>query len=113
MLLSPGNREVILNLKINGEEIKQVETFRYLDVDLDPKLSFKNQVERITSKYRQAIGALNRSIRKFAPKKVFEHLHKTTVEPILTYAIEAWYPSQGTLQTSAERVKKGVPTRED
>uniref|UniRef100_A0A914BUB2 Uncharacterized protein n=1 Tax=Acrobeloides nanus TaxID=290746 RepID=A0A914BUB2_9BILA len=31
---------------------------------------------------------------------------KTTVEPMLTYAIEAWYPFQVVLQNAIERVQK-------
>ena len=47
-----------------------------------------------------------RTIRKWAPISVFETLYKSTIEPIITYAIEAWYPSQVILQNSIERVNK-------
>jgi hypothetical protein len=33
-------------------------------------------------------------------------LYQSTIEPILTYAIEAWYPSQVVLKNSIARVKK-------
>jgi hypothetical protein len=39
-------------------------------------------------------------------KSAFESLYKATVEPILTYTLEVWYPYQVHLQTSVERVKK-------
>uniref|UniRef100_A0A914C3N3 Reverse transcriptase domain-containing protein n=1 Tax=Acrobeloides nanus TaxID=290746 RepID=A0A914C3N3_9BILA len=106
MALSPGKRNHQLNLHIDGEEIERVDTFKYLGVDLDHKMCFKNHVARITTKCRQVIGALNRTVRKFAPRKVFEKLYQTTVEPIMNYAIETWYPSQVHLQTSVERVKR-------
>uniref|UniRef100_A0A914E1Y7 Uncharacterized protein n=1 Tax=Acrobeloides nanus TaxID=290746 RepID=A0A914E1Y7_9BILA len=38
--------------------------------------------------------------------KTFEKIYKTTVEPMLTYAIEAYYPSQVVLQNTIERVQK-------
>uniref|UniRef100_A0A914C2S6 Uncharacterized protein n=1 Tax=Acrobeloides nanus TaxID=290746 RepID=A0A914C2S6_9BILA len=38
--------------------------------------------------------------------KTFEKIYKTTVEPMLTYAIEAWYPSRIVFQNTIERVQK-------
>jgi hypothetical protein len=38
--------------------------------------------------------------------KTFEKIYKTTVEPMLTYAIETWYPSQVVLQNTIERAQK-------
>ena len=38
--------------------------------------------------------------------KTFEKIYKTTVEPMLTYAIEAWYSSRVVLQNTIERVQK-------
>jgi hypothetical protein len=92
-------------ISLNYKEIEQVEQFRYLGVDLNPKMSYKHHVGRIVTKYKQAIGALCRTIRKWVLISVIETLYKSTIEPIITYAREAWYP-QGVLQNSIERVKK-------
>uniref|UniRef100_A0A914C3G3 Uncharacterized protein n=1 Tax=Acrobeloides nanus TaxID=290746 RepID=A0A914C3G3_9BILA len=35
-----------------------------------------------------------------------EKLYKTTIEPMISYSLESWYPSQITLQNKIERVKK-------
>lgn len=58
------------------------------------------------TKVKQTIGALCRTIRKWSPISTFTKLYSATIEPILTYALEAWYPSQAYLQNSVERVKK-------
>uniref|UniRef100_A0A914C4D1 Transposase n=1 Tax=Acrobeloides nanus TaxID=290746 RepID=A0A914C4D1_9BILA len=44
--------------------------------------------------------------KKWAHMKTFEKIYKTTVEPMLMYAIETWYPSQVVLQNTIERVQK-------
>jgi len=106
MLMSPSNAKVELEVTIGGERIEQVDNFRYLGVDLDPKMSYRNHVKRMVTKTKQMLGALCRTIRKCAPLHVFGKLYKSTIEPLLTYAIEAWYPSQVVLQNSLERVKK-------
>jgi hypothetical protein len=60
----------------------------------------------MTTKCKQAIGALCRAIRKWAPRSTFGKLYQATIEPIMCYSIESWYPSQVVLQNSIERVKK-------
>jgi hypothetical protein len=67
-------------------------------------LCFKEHVTRMAKKFKQAIGALCRTIR--APRTVFGELYKTTIEPMVTYSLESWYPYQVTLQNKIERIKK-------
>lgn len=95
-----------IELTINGTVIEQVSNFKYLGVELDPKLSYSNQVRRVSTKCKQAMGALSRATRKWIPRPVFEQLYKMTIEPMATYAIEAWYPSQVGLQSTIERLNK-------
>jgi hypothetical protein len=38
--------------------------------------------------------------------KTIEKIYKTTVEHMLMYAIEAWYPFQVVLQNTIEKVQK-------
>jgi ribonucleases P/MRP protein subunit RPP40 len=83
MMINPSNKSYKLLISLNDEQ------FRYLGVDLDPKMSYKHHVGRIVTKCKQAIGALCRIIRKWAPISIFETLYKSTIEPIITYAIEA------------------------
>jgi hypothetical protein len=106
ILLTPSNNHHDMDVSIGGEKIEQVDKIRYLGIDLDPKLSYKNHAAKITTKCRQAIEALCKTIRKWAPRIALEKIYKSTIEPMMMYAIEAWYPSQKTLQNSVERVQK-------
>uniref|UniRef100_A0A914BXJ0 Reverse transcriptase n=1 Tax=Acrobeloides nanus TaxID=290746 RepID=A0A914BXJ0_9BILA len=106
MSLAKAHQKTPLRITLDQEEIENVENIRYLGVDLDPKLSFKNHVQRIATKTKQAIGALSRTVHKWAPIGTFEKLYKTTVEPIMLYCVEAWYPNQHSLQDRLERVQR-------
>ena len=106
MVFTPSGTPVDMDIRIGDEKIEIVQDFRYLGVQLDSKLSYKNHVEYITTKCRQAIGALCRTVRKWASLSTFKTLYTTTIEPMLTYAIESWYPSEHGLQDKLERVKK-------
>uniref|UniRef100_A0A914DCM0 Reverse transcriptase domain-containing protein n=1 Tax=Acrobeloides nanus TaxID=290746 RepID=A0A914DCM0_9BILA len=104
MLMSPSPKSYDMPLEINDADIERMEKFLYLGIDLDPKLRYKNHIPRIAAK--QAIGALCRTILKWTPKYIFGVLYKSLIEPLMTYAIEAWYPTQIVLQNSIERVNK-------
>uniref|UniRef100_A0A914EFE4 Uncharacterized protein n=1 Tax=Acrobeloides nanus TaxID=290746 RepID=A0A914EFE4_9BILA len=95
-------------LEIDGAEIERVENFRYLEIDPKSKLSYKNHVSRIATKYNQAISALCRTIRKWTSKYIFGNLYKSTIEPIMIYDIEAWYLTH---QNSIKRVEEGSLNR--
>uniref|UniRef100_A0A914C9A6 Reverse transcriptase domain-containing protein n=1 Tax=Acrobeloides nanus TaxID=290746 RepID=A0A914C9A6_9BILA len=62
MLFTAFNHHYDLDLEIGNEKIEHVKQFRYLGIDLDPKLCYKNHVAKV--KCRQSIGALCRTIKK-------------------------------------------------
>ena len=55
-----------LHLKLNGTEIKQVNSQKLLGVTIDNKLSFDDHIERLCKKLTQKIAVL-RKIRRFLP----------------------------------------------
>ena len=71
-LITPWNRTYEMELTINGERIDRVEQARYLGIELDTKLWYKNHAAKITTKSKQAIRALCRTLRKWAPKSTFK-----------------------------------------
>lgn len=94
------------HLNLDGDNIEEVQEVKYLGVHLDPKLSYANHVRRTSTKCKQATGALCRAIRKWTSRTTLEKIYRATIEPMALYAIEAWYPSQVGLQTTAERMRK-------
>uniref|UniRef100_A0A914DSX4 Reverse transcriptase domain-containing protein n=1 Tax=Acrobeloides nanus TaxID=290746 RepID=A0A914DSX4_9BILA len=85
-----------LTLKINAEKCKAM-LLAPSSKQYGLGLCYKDHVSRITTKCKQVTGALCRTTRKWAPKEAFQKLYKTTIEPMLTYAIGAWYPLQKSL----------------
>uniref|UniRef100_A0A914CBH2 Reverse transcriptase n=1 Tax=Acrobeloides nanus TaxID=290746 RepID=A0A914CBH2_9BILA len=82
-----------IDLSLNDDKIEHVDKFKYLGVDLDPKICYVNDAQRITIKCKQAMGALNCVARKWTPRQVFKKLYSATIETMPLYAVEAWYPS--------------------
>ena len=58
------NRTVISPIVINGEPVEQVDSFKYLGVILDEKLSFTEHVTAVQKKSQQRLHVL-RKLRDF------------------------------------------------
>jgi hypothetical protein len=95
-----------LTIKIVGDEIERIDQICYLGIELNEHLCYKHHVARTITKCMQQLGALCRTIKKWVLKSIFENFYKTTVLPVLAYAIESWYPSQIQLQKTVEKWQK-------
>jgi hypothetical protein len=105
-LSTSKTNQVNISLSLNDVELEQVSSFRYLGVDIDSKLSFTQQSQRVTTRTKTVIGELNRTLRKWAPKTVFKEAVTTIAFPLFTYAIEAWFPCALKDQRRIERIVK-------
>jgi hypothetical protein len=93
-------------VSLNGAQLQQVNTYKYLGVDMDDKLTFAHQTSRVVNNAKKGLGILSRSLRKWATRKVFSAAVTTIVLPAFFYAIEAWYPPHLKQQEKLERVIK-------
>jgi len=93
-----------LSLNIAGVELERAETYRYLGVEVDDRLTFSTQTQKVAAKAKQGIGALSRALRKWAPTNVLRTAITAITIPALFYGIETWYPANATSQQQLERV---------
>ena len=78
-----------VNLNINKNNIKQVETFKYLGVLLDNKLSWQEHIQSLQTKLAKFNGVIYK-IRNFVPRKILMMLYNALVGSYLRYGIRAW-----------------------
>jgi hypothetical protein len=104
--LAPAGPMKGIQLSIGGDDVQQVKSYRYLGVELDEKLSYTNHTEKTITKAKQAIGAMNRTLRKWAPAEVFSMTVSTIAIPVLLYAIEVWYPPGLRTKQCIEKLQK-------
>jgi hypothetical protein len=78
---------------IGGETVEIVDSFRYLGLTLDSKLSFKEHVKVTQGKCQQRLYVL-RKLRSFdlAPNLLL-NLYRSIIEPLLTYCGLVYFPS--------------------
>jgi hypothetical protein len=95
-----------VSLLLEGVPLEQVNTYKYLGVEIDCGLTFSSHSHKVSAKSKQAIGGLNRVLRKWAPRYVFTKAVQSIALLIFLYAIESWFPPAIKDQKKLERVVK-------
>ena len=88
------NRTVVSPIVINGEPVEQVDSFKYLGVILDEKLSFTKHVTAVQKKSQQRLHVL-RKLRAFYvdPLLLLLRLYRSIIEPLITYCSICYNPA--------------------
>ena len=84
-----------LQIKINGEEIKRVNSTKFLGILIDDCLNFKIHIDHLVHKLSKYVG-LFLKLRHLIPQTTLITLYKTLFEPHLSYCNIIWgntYPS--------------------
>ena len=78
-------------LTIDGQVVERVNTYKYLGVLLDHKLTFMDHVQQTYSKCQQRLYLLRRLSRLQVDSKILKCFYSCHVQSLLTYAFLAWY----------------------
>ena len=89
MVMSRKRKPLTLNLSIEGSPIAQVDTFRYLGVQISSNLSWVTHIIAICSRARKFIGFLYRYFYQ-ADTRCLSRLYRALVLPILDYGCCIW-----------------------
>ena len=78
-----------LQPSIREEHIEVVCNTKYLGVQIDENLTWKNQIKSVTEKVSRAIGFL-KFAKHFLPLSVVKNLYTSIVEPHFQYCCSVW-----------------------
>ena len=78
-----------MTIKLDGSEIKKVETAKSSGVHIDKHLSWSVHIEKITKKIASAIGALKR-VRSFITTKTAVQVYQALIQPHFDYCCSVW-----------------------
>ena len=87
------NWTVISPIVVNGEHVEQVDSFKYLGVMLDGKLSFTEHVTAVQKKSQQRLHVLRKLRAFYVDPLLFLRLYRSIIEPLLTYCSICYYPA--------------------
>ena len=104
MVISRKRKLLILNLSIEGSPLAQVDTFRYLGVQISSYLSWVAHIIAVCSRARKFIGFLYRYFYQ-ADTRCLSRLYRALVLPILDYGCCIWDPYHLKYQVLLEKVQ--------
>ena len=78
-----------LNLEIRGRELDVVKKIKYLGVQVDNSLDWKEHIKAVSSKVSRAIGFLKHA-RNILPMASWKTLYSGIVEPHFRYCCSVW-----------------------
>ena len=90
--LKPKNT---FNLKINGVNIEQVSTVKYLAVTFDANLAWKSQIDELCLKLSKTVGIVS-NLWYYVATDVLKILYNSLLFPFLSYSLHVWgltYPT--------------------
>ena len=82
-----------LDLKIRDNDLEVVKKTKYLGVQIDCSLNWKEQIKAISSKVSRAVGFLRHAksfLPKETPKETLQTLYTGIVEPHFRYCCSIW-----------------------
>ena len=85
-----------IKLKLNGQDIKQVESTKFLGIHIDSALTWKQHISYITRKISKTSGILCKA-RHYVSSKTSRMLYYTLIYPYILYGNIIWantYPSR-------------------
>ena len=83
------SRSEALELKIRDNELEVVQKTKYLGVQIDCSLDWKEQIKAVSTKVSRAIGFL-RHAKSFLPMTSLKTLYTGIVEPHFRYCCSVW-----------------------
>ena len=78
-----------LDLKIRDNDLEVVKKTKYLGVQIDCSLDWKEQIKAVSSKVSRAVGFLKHA-KSFLPKETLQTLYTGIVEPHFRYCCSVW-----------------------
>ena len=78
-------------VKVAGENVEVVESFKYLGTHIDKKLTFQENTDLLVKKASQRLYLLRKLCSFHVSEKVLETTYKSLIESIITFNITAWY----------------------
>ena len=87
-------------VKMGENIIEETDSIRFLGINIDNNLTFRDHINKISIKIAKSVGLLFK-LNKFLPPNILKLIYTALIHPYLTYGIEAWY---GTFKNNTNKI---------
>ena len=88
-----------------GYVLESLDSFMYLGVDINSKLTWDQHINRISAKANQTLGFVKRNVQTTS-RATKELAYKALVRPQMEYGAVIWDPTQQNLKDELEKVQR-------
>ena len=103
--LSRKLTDVPLKLKLNGKRLYPTNPVKYLGINIDENLVWKQQISDIAIKLNKANGILSK-LRHFIDRKTLKSIYHAIIEPHLYYSSLVWAQNSNSFKRLIASQKK-------
>ncbi|XP_064405938.1 uncharacterized protein LOC135350976 [Halichondria panicea] len=98
------HRGISINVSLDGTDIPQTDSVKYLGVTIDKDLNWKAHTEQVRRKSLAALSTIKRSS-SFLPSNTRKLLFNSLVRPHLDYCSVVWHSCNSTISKRIERIQ--------
>ena len=99
--------DVPLKLKLNGKRLYPTNSVKYLGINIDENLTWKQQISDIAIKLNKANGILSK-LRHFIDRKTLKSIYHAIFEPHLYYSSLVWAQNSNSIKRLFVLQKKSL-----
>ena len=99
--------DVPLKLKLNGKRFYPTNSVKYLGINIDENLNWKQQISNIAIKLNRANGILSK-LRHFIDRKTLKSIYHAIFEPHLYYSSLVWAQNSNSIKRLFVLQKKSL-----
>jgi hypothetical protein len=88
-------KDPIHPIVINADEVKIVETYKYLGTVIDSKLKGSENISKIAKKANQRLYFTRKLKKVGVNRNILSMFYQSTVESIISFCILCWYGNSG------------------
>ena len=92
------------NINIGNEKLENVDTMKFLGVIFDPKLTFVNHINYMTSRAASKIGIIRKASHIYSDPNINVSCFRSYVLPLLEYCSPVWAGASSTHFNSLNRI---------
>ena len=98
-----------IEIKINEEPIKRVQTVKYLGTMVDENLTWNEQYKKLKGKIKSALSSLQK-LRNILPQSKLDQVYRALLESHLRYSDELWGSLSNTTLDHLQRLQNRART---
>ena len=96
------------DIKVKDENLKIVEKIKYLRVQIDRNLEWKEHIKYVSSKVARAIGFIKYT-KNFIPRSCLNNLYRSIVEPYFRHCCSVWGCCSSTEKDRLQKLQNRAP----